>query len=388
MNKVTYRNVSLSAPRLSRDPKNEEQVFLEELRLQHKENKKVQPIIYRTGQAPAWVGDEDDQDVDLLARKKKERLPHFSQIERKVGRTSLPLLTERERESRPRREIYEAQIIRGTKIEEEEEETKEGKEEEEEEEDKSVKDEDEAYENFKGMKIDVSRLEVQGENDEEEVEDVLSARRARARTKFVKKMEEEKVVEEKEIEEKKEEDEGKGDESSDYETDESEEESEDEYTSSRPLLKPVYISKKDRETVAERKKKEEEEKDAAVALKERKEQRKKESKRLVVEEVEKEDELKRHGMVDPEEEEMPDDEDDVDDKHELDRWKIRELRRLKAQRVDDDKHDAELGEVERRRLMTDEQIEDENELDPRVRKKERKNEIFTKILSPGWFFSG
>lgn len=60
------------------------------------------------------------------------------------------------------------------------------------------------------------------------------------------------------------------------------------------------------------------------------------------------------------EEAMPPDDDDENDADEYQRWKIRELKRIKRDREDKYKRDRELAEIERRRKLTDAERLEEN----------------------------
>lgn len=377
--KLSYNNVSLSVPRLSRDPKTEEQVFQEELRLANKGSRRAPTSIYRSGQAPAWVGEEDEVEVDLLARKKKL----VSQADRQTKTTPIGLAGDTA--SKAKRQIYTAQIVEEDKEESENERDEPVPVRREKPVDTEIK---QSEQDMRALKIDVSKLEVQGDvsSDSEDSEDDINARRARARDRFLRKADDEKVEERKELEERREnkEDE-KEEESSEYETD-SEVESDEDYPSSRPLLKPVFVSKKDRETVAERKRMEADEEEAEEALKRRKKERKKESKRLAQEEIKREEELKKAGVTEFDgEEELPDDDDD-DDEEELEKWKVRELTRIKSQKAADEKHDAEQAAILKRRSMTDEQIIRENKLDPNKRKEKGQMRYLQRYYHPGGYY--
>eukprot|EP00823_Brevimastigomonas_motovehiculus_P005254 TRINITY_DN378_c0_g2_i1.p1 TRINITY_DN378_c0_g2~~TRINITY_DN378_c0_g2_i1.p1 ORF type:complete len:481 (+),score=182.68 TRINITY_DN378_c0_g2_i1:68-1510(+) len=145
---------------------------------------------------------------------------------------------------------------------------------------------------------------------------------------------------------------------------EEEEEEEEEKRSSRPLFKPVYVSKKERETVDERKRIEEEEKEIDMVKMQRDAERKEEAKQLLVAQVEKEDKeqekLEKIAAGETSDTEMPDDQDQETDEVELEKWKQRELARIRNERMTKQKTDEERTDVERRRKMTDAEVQAEN----------------------------
>lgn len=126
------------------------------------------------------------------------------------------------------------------------------------------------------------------------------------------------------------------------------------------ILKPVFIQKEDRDPSE---KQIIEEIAIEEEMKKLKERKKIETKILVSEAIkannEKEDEEaeKSHS-----EEGMPEDNDTVDIDQELESWKIRELKRLKRDRQERIKRDTEQAEINRRRLLTDEERKAEDML--------------------------
>ncbi|KAL9937541.1 hypothetical protein V8E36_003950 [Tilletia maclaganii] len=137
--------------------------------------------------------------------------------------------------------------------------------------------------------------------------------------------------------------------SSEYETDSDEEESEAEPA---PLLKPVFVPKRLRGTVAAVQEKEKAEGgDAeAKALKEA-QMRKKDSHLLAAETIKRELAEKEH------DENLPDlsDTDGKDPEAEFQAWRLRELQRIKRSREADEEREREREEIERRRQMPEEQ---------------------------------
>jgi len=115
------------------------------------------------------------------------------------------------------------------------------------------------------------------------------------------------------------------------EAEESEEEEEYLYTS-RPMLKPTFVSKKERETIVERQQMEDDEVAYEEAKQARLKERKLESRELVIKEVEREEEMKAKGIGNNEEQALPDDTDGLNEEEEIEQWKIRELKRIKRDR--------------------------------------------------------
>ncbi|KAE8271207.1 hypothetical protein A4X09_0g1121 [Tilletia walkeri] len=141
----------------------------------------------------------------------------------------------------------------------------------------------------------------------------------------------------------------KEEESSEYETDSEEEESEDEPA---PLLKPVFVPKRLRGTVAVQQEKEEvDPKQAEAKAAKIAQMRKKESHLLAAETIKRELAEKEF------EENLPDlsDTDGKDPEEEFQAWRLRELHRIKRSREIDAEREKEREEIERRRAMPEEQ---------------------------------
>lgn len=184
--------------------------------------------------------------------------------------------------------------------------------------------------------------------EEDEVEDLdeddIERRRMIARQKAVIKQQEEELLAR---EEEKESEEEEDDEASEYE----------EYTDSEeetgPRLKPIFVSKKERITIAEKEKELQKQKLMELEAKKIAEERRRYTLKVVEEEVRKEMQAKDEKdlesgilsvLTDAEDEEL-----------EYESWKLRELKRNKRDRDEREAEEKERQEIERIRNMTEEE---------------------------------
>ncbi len=91
-------------------------------------------------------------------------------------------------------------------------------------------------------------------------------------------------------------------------------------------------------------------------------------------------------MAVDEEEKLPPDDDNPDDDMELQRWKYRELKRLKRDKEERIKWDKEAAEIERRRNMTDEQIRAEDAANPKETKIKGEMRFLQKYYHRGAYY--
>lgn len=123
------------------------------------------------------------------------------------------------------------------------------------------------------------------------------------------------------------------------------------------MMKPVFVSKVNRETVREKEMIEKEEEDARRKKEVRALERKAESKVLVIDKIQEEAEAERlAGEEDDRSDiELMDDDDEKNEAEEYELWKIRELKRIKRDKEERLQRQKEIEFVLKRRQMTDEE---------------------------------
>ncbi|XP_024377152.1 uncharacterized protein [Physcomitrium patens] len=181
------------------------------------------------------------------------------------------------------------------------------------------------------------------EAEEDEDDEAIEERRQRIKAKLLQRQREEEAALEAELEEEDEEDE-----ESEYETD-----SEEEF-GGIAMIKPVFVPKSERDTIAEREKLEAEEEAMKDSLKKKLEERKIETKQLVVEAIKNEEEIEKNREAEGDGGEV-DTDDETNEAEEYEAWKAREISRIKRDRDARDKLLKEREEVEKLRNMTEEE---------------------------------
>lgn len=168
-----------------------------------------------------------------------------------------------------------------------------------------------------------------------------------------------------------------------------EEDSEDERRGN--LLKPVFVTKAQRETVKEREVQEKEEQAAKERQEARKTEKKAESKSLLVDTIRATEDAERAALEENDHSdcELLDDDDEKNEAEEYELWKIRELKRIKRDKEERHTRVEELEFIERRRRMTDaEREEDDRRMDAKANKREdaKQFNFLQKYYHRGGFF--
>ena len=196
--------------------------------------------------------------------------------------------------------------------------------------------------------------------EEAEDEEAIAARRARIRDRLRRRNAEAEEEEEEEEGFGAPEDEAEEEEAwpaGDADGEESEWETEsDESDDETTLLKPVFVPKSKRGTIAELEAKAAQEEERERAQAEKLEKRKAETRNMVAEQIRRDEEqVENHVDGNDSDANMPSDTDDNEDPMAYEAWKVRELQRVKRDRDLRLVHEQEKAETERRRGLTDEQ---------------------------------
>ena len=225
----------------------------------------------------------------------------------------------------------------------------------------------------------VSTVEEQNERQEadidEEDEEAQEERRRRIRERQLLREQEELLPQEEEepVEDESEEE-------SEYETD-----SEDEQMG-MAMVKPVFIPKSQRDTIAERERLEEEERQLEELVKKRLEARKIETRQIVVEEIKKEEHIEKALNEEANIEDV-DTDDELNEGEEYESWKNREIARIKRDREERDARLKEKEEIERVRNMTEEERREWERKNPKqLRQTKQKWKFMQKYYHKGAFF--
>ncbi|KAH0987298.1 hypothetical protein GBA52_014475 [Prunus armeniaca] len=217
----------------------------------------------------------------------------------------------------------------------------------------------------------------EGLEAEEEDADALEERRRRIKEKLRQREQEEAPLllseDEEEVKEEEEEE-------SEYDTD-----SEEELTG-MVMLKPVFVPKSERDTIAERERLEAEERALEESRKRNLEERKRETKQIVVEEIRKDEEIQK-GLEQEGNIADIDTDDEINEAEEYEAWKAREIARIKRDREDREAMIKEKEEIERVRNMTEEERRDWERKHPKAAPQpKQKWRFMQKYYHKGAFF--
>ncbi|PON78703.1 Micro-fibrillar-associated protein 1, C-terminal [Trema orientale] len=217
----------------------------------------------------------------------------------------------------------------------------------------------------------------EGLDAEEEDADALEERRRRIKERLRQREQEEAPLLPSEDEEEAEEEE---EEESEYETDSEEE------LNGIAMLKPVFVPKSERDTVAERERLEAEERALEELKKKKLEERKRETKQIVVEEIRKDEEIQKSLEQEANIADI-DTDDEINEAEEYEAWKVREIARIRRDREDRDAMLKEKEEIEKVRNMTEEERREWERKNPKAAPRpKQKWRFMQKYYHKGAFF--
>jgi len=197
-------------------------------------------------------------------------------------------------------------------------------------------------------------LASESDSDSDLSDTEIEKRRQKLRQKMLQQQKEEEVMQKEE--------EKKSD-SSELESSEYEEESESE-EENEPRLKPLFVRKRDRATIAEKEREAAKQKQLELEMKKQMKERRRQTLKLVEENVKKDLEKNKSDVGEPNINDVCTD--DENDDFEYEAWKLRELKRIKRDREEKEGVEREKLEIDRFRNMTDEERRQELRLNPKV----------------------
>lgn len=345
---------------------------------------------YRKGQVPQWAKEdvkekakEPEPDLRQARKRRRERGAAAVVLEEKKEDAASSRLARLQRSSGGEtsterllrhRHVAEAAVLEeGDKKDEDDEEKAELK---------QLKEEDADLEPKVVGLAELRYDEVSG--SEEEDNELRNLRRERAREQALEKRRIEEDVLKDEFE--KEEQDEVLDEASEYES-----ESEDDTRHGGIMMKPVFVSKANRDTVREKELQDKQEEEMEQNKQNRKLEVKAESKMLLIDKIGEEAEAERLAETadDRSDVELMDDDDEKNEAEEYEMWKIRELKRIKRDKEGRVSRQKEIEFVLKRRGMTDQERDDDDKkldaLNPGRQKVQQFN-FMQKYYHRGGFF--
>eukprot|EP00930_Biecheleria_cincta_P054980 TRINITY_DN41353_c0_g1_i1.p1 TRINITY_DN41353_c0_g1~~TRINITY_DN41353_c0_g1_i1.p1 ORF type:complete len:473 (+),score=167.93 TRINITY_DN41353_c0_g1_i1:146-1564(+) len=345
---------------------------------------------YRKGQVPQWAKEdvkekakEPEPDLRQARKRRREREAAAVVLEEKKEDVASSRLARLQRssggETSTERLLRHRHVAEAAVLEEAD---KKDEEDEEKLELKQLKEEDLEPKAAAGL-AELRYDEVSG-SEEEDIE-LRALRRERAREQALEKRRQEEDVLRDELD-KDEQDEVLDEEESEYES-----ESEDDPRHGGIMMKPVFVSKANRDTVREKELHEKQEAEMEQNRQNRQLEKKAESKMLVIDKISEEVEAERLAEMadDRSDVELMDDDDEKNEAEEYEMWKIRELKRIKRDKEDRLTRQKEIEFVLKRRGMTDqEREEDDKKLDAinPSREKVKQFNFMQKYYHRGGFF--
>ncbi|KAL5291514.1 MFAP1 family protein [Megaselia abdita] len=198
-------------------------------------------------------------------------------------------------------------------------------------------------------------LASDSDSDDGELSDTeIENRRQRLRNQMLQQQKQEEILQ-KEEENKSE--------SSDSESSEYEDESESE-EDHEPRLKPLFVRKRDRATIAEKEREAAKQKQIELEEKRAAKERRRETLRLVEQSVKRDLEKTKPDNLEPNINDVCTDDENEDVEYEA--WKLRELKRIKRDREEKDNTEREKLEIDRFRNMTEEERKQELRANPKL----------------------
>ncbi|WZZ90936.1 hypothetical protein YC2023_119515 [Brassica napus] len=154
------------------------------------------------------------------------------------------------------------------------------------------------------------------------------------------------------------------------------------------MIKPVFVPKAERDTVAERERLEAEEQALEELAKRKLEMRKIETKQIVVEEVRKDEEIRKNMLLQEANIGDVETDDEINEAEEYEVWKTREIARIKRERDAKEAMLREREEIEKLRNMTEQERREWERKNPKassVQPKKKWN-FMQKYYHKGAFF--